>query len=337
MKVATNISSPQRLVLPIHGEAHCCRINRRVLSQQLFEVCYKRVVGLNAVEPIGSATEVGVKTFGRNRMCTYPFARHLLGQLWRERKTLIPKTGMMGTVVADDRQAFHPAAQKFVSRNVKAVTNLLFHFWVACITIEFGKCTKRSHFKCFPCWRHIRLIVSTKMFFNKIFIGTTQFCTQSVKVLFKPHWLIGQRLVHEPKRTEFHRKIQDDLSTHCYFQSLYNREHKDFQLSIKFIKRDDILEMNIWLEHMCLFISFHYMPILCQTEVTNISQQPFCFCLVIYQKPPLPQDFNLLHKGQGWFRITHDLSIKNGPACCTPLARACAGISRPQRYRELQN
>lgn len=172
MKVATNMLSPQRLVLPIHRESHCRRINRRVSSQQLFEVCNKRVVGLNAVEPIGSATEVGVKAFGCNRVCTYPFARHLLRQLRRERKTLIPKTGMMGAVVADDRQAFHPAAQKFVSRNVKAVTNLFFHFWVACITIEFGKCAKRSHFKCFPCRWHIRLIVSPTMFFDKIFVRT---------------------------------------------------------------------------------------------------------------------------------------------------------------------
>ena len=62
----------------------------------------------------------------------------------------IPKTGMVGTIVADDGETFQPTAQIFMLGHVEIASHALHQVEVVHIIVELGKRAERSHFKCLP-------------------------------------------------------------------------------------------------------------------------------------------------------------------------------------------
>jgi hypothetical protein len=67
---------PQRLALPSTREAHHGRLHTWIFCQKRFEVLNKRVLGIDAVEPIGNAAELGIKTVVGEIEIAYPPLTH---------------------------------------------------------------------------------------------------------------------------------------------------------------------------------------------------------------------------------------------------------------------
>ena len=67
-----------------------------------------------------------------------PFAPHVLIRPWNHREMSIPKTGMMGTGVANNGQCGEPALKTFVLRDIKAASHLFLHGVVVHVLVELG-------------------------------------------------------------------------------------------------------------------------------------------------------------------------------------------------------
>ena len=67
----------------------------------------------------------------------------------------IPKTGMVGTIVADDGETLQPTAKILMLRHVEIASHTLHQVEVVHIVVELGKGAERCYFKCLPRWREL--------------------------------------------------------------------------------------------------------------------------------------------------------------------------------------
>lgn len=112
-------------------------------------------------------------------------------------------------------------------------------------------------------------------------------------------------LVHKPKRAVFHRKLLNHTCSHGYLNTLNRIENKGFQFAIESVKRKNIAEMAVGLEHMLHLVLLHRPPIRSQTEITNAFQNGYRLCLVINNQSAPFQQINLFHKGDGLLGVSH--------------------------------
>lgn len=328
-----NALAPQRFRLPPLRTSHCRRVDGRILCHQNLDVAGERVLRVDGVQPVGYAAEVRIETFSARRHTANPCKRHpFLRQHRGERKTLIPKSGVVRTVIPNNSKAFHPTTQKLVGRNQEIVRDAFLYFWITSVLIEFGECAERCHFQGLPCRGHIRNIVFGKMFHDKTFVRTVYFCSKLFKILLEQEWLVSQCLIQKPKWAILHRKMISNFCTHSYFQFLDGREDVHLQFCIEFVEQNHIFKGALWFENMSCFICFHNAPIFGQTKIANKPQQSLCLCRVFNNKPSLSQDLNLLSEGQSLLSIFHR-NIKKRPGVLhSPCEDVCRDLSL-QRYK----
>ena len=315
-----NALAPQRFRLPALRTSHSRRIHGRVLRHQCLDVAGERVLRVDGIQPVGDAAEVRVEALSAYRYGVNPWKRHpFLWQHRGERKTLIPKSGVVGTIVPNNSKTFHPTTQKLVGRNLEIVRDMLLYFWITSVLVEFGKSAERCHFQGLPCGRHIRNIVFVKVFLDETFVRAIDFCSQPFKILLEQDWFVCQRLIQKPKWAILHRKMIGDFCTHSYFQFLDGREYAHLQFCIEFVEQNHIFKVALWLENMPCFICFHNAPIFGQTEIANKPQQSLRLCRVFNNKPSLSQDLNLLSEGQSLLSIFHRNIKKTARRVALPL------------------
>ena len=128
---------PQRLRLPSTGKAHHGRLHTWIFCQKRFEVLNKRVMRIDAIEPVGNAAETWIEFVRRKMAVCYPVASHPLIRPWNHREMSIPKSCVMGTGVAHDGQRCKPTLKTFVLWNIETTGDLLLHGVVIHVLVEF--------------------------------------------------------------------------------------------------------------------------------------------------------------------------------------------------------
>lgn len=130
-------STPKRFRLPSTGKAHHGRLHTWIFCQKRFEALNKRVMRIDAVEPVGNAAETWIEFVRRKMAVCYPVASHPLIRPWNHREMSIPKSCVMGTGVAHDGQRCKPTLKTFVLWNIETTGDLLLHGVVIHVLVEF--------------------------------------------------------------------------------------------------------------------------------------------------------------------------------------------------------
>ena len=128
--------TPKWFRLPSTGEAHHGRLHTWIFFQKRFEVLNKRVLRIDAVEPVGNAAETWIEFVRRKMAVCYPVASHSLIRPWNHREMSIPKSCVMGTGVAQDGQRCEPTLKTFVLWNIETTGNLLLRSVVVHVLVE---------------------------------------------------------------------------------------------------------------------------------------------------------------------------------------------------------
>ena len=67
---------PQWFILPSTGEAHHGRLHTGIFFQKRFEILNKRVLGIDAIEPVGNAAKLRIEAVDREIEIGYPPLAH---------------------------------------------------------------------------------------------------------------------------------------------------------------------------------------------------------------------------------------------------------------------
>ena len=312
------------------GESHGCRGNHRVFGKQSLDVFDESVRRINGVQPIGDATELGIKFKGMYVPVCNPRHRCLSRQYRHNRETAVPDASMVSTLVSQYSDACQPTAQNEMLRQSEVLCHQIFRSIVRKVSVEFRNGAKCQDLKRFPGWWEFWSVVFIEMFRYEVFLRPLDLSTDMDDVGLKAFGIFTQSLIRKPERAVVSREIANHLATCGDFYLEDGVEDELLQFGVEAIDGNDITEMGVGFKDMGLSVNFHRTPIVCQTEITRPVKDGRCLSLIFNNKPPLFQSLNLLDEGKGLLGIVH---IKNEvPACCTPRERTCAGIYWVQSY-----
>ena len=116
---------PQRLMIPPDRKPHGSRIHGRILGHKYHQVGNKGCLWIDGTEPVGDTTENGIETGGGDTAHIDPCMSHVARQLRTIGQITVPYSGMMGTVVAQSVDCFHPTFQTLILRYTEAAGNAL--------------------------------------------------------------------------------------------------------------------------------------------------------------------------------------------------------------------
>ena len=117
--------------------------------------------------------------------------------------------------------------------------------------------------------------------------------------------IFTQIFVSKPEWTMFCSEIANHLTTRGYFYLQNSMKDELLQLCVEVVDINYITEMSIGSEAMNFPVNLHRSPIVGQTEIARSIKDSDGFFLVINNKPPLFQSFNLLREGKGLLGIFH--------------------------------
>ena len=303
--VCCSMQLPQRFVLPFLRESHCgsgyCGIPRK----QSPDVVCECALGIDGTEPIGYAAELGIKLEGMNVPVGNPRQSGLSRQFGHDGETAIPDTGMVSTLVSQDSEAGEPTAQNEMLRQSEILCHQVFSCVIGKVGVEFRYGAKRQDFKCLPGGREIWRVVFGKMFSDEVFLRTLDLTTYMGNVGLKTLSIFAQGLVCKPERVVHGREIANHLTAGGDFYLEDGIEDNLLQFCVETIDGNDVVEMGVSFEDMVMPVDLHRTPIVSQTEIARPVKDSRRLCLIVNNKPPLFQSFNLLSEGKGLFGIVH--------------------------------
>lgn len=112
MVVAAVFLLPQWLTLPSTREAHCSRVNDRVLREQGPDICCEGVRLVNGVEPVGDVAKMRIEFVGSELSIGYPSVGKSAGKAGIDDNSSIPKASVVCTNVTNNGNTAQPYKQK---------------------------------------------------------------------------------------------------------------------------------------------------------------------------------------------------------------------------------
>ena len=176
---------PQWFVLPPFGESHCGWIHNGMFLEQRLDVVSECISGIYSTQPISNVAKMWIQFVWRNQTIVNPCIWHTFREAWINNNVGIPKTGMVGTDVANHRHATKPSTHLFKLGNIKTTTDCFLCSTIVHIGIKFRECTQRSNFQSLPYWRHGRTIILSEVFQVVFVLRTIEFFLQAIKIVLK--------------------------------------------------------------------------------------------------------------------------------------------------------
>ena len=211
---------PQRLMIPPDRKPHGSRIHGRILGHKYHQVGNKGCLWIDGTEPVGDTTENGIETGGGDTAHIDPCMSHVARQLRTIGQITVPYSGMMGTVVAQSVDGFHPTFQTLILRYTEAAGNALLCGHVSKVHKKFCQASERNQFQHLPCRRKISSSILHRMSFDKFLFCPFQFPFKCREIFYKVQFIDCQGRFKEPKWAMSQRKLMDNARPQRYLYLL---------------------------------------------------------------------------------------------------------------------
>ena len=317
---------PQWFFLPPFGESHGGRVNGGIVGEQCLDVLNESVRRINGVQPIGDATKLRIKFKMMYVPVCNPRQSCLSRQLGHNRKTTIPDAGMVSTFVSQDSDTCQPTAQNEMLRQPEVFCHQIFRSMVREVGIKFRNGAKCQNLKCFPYRREFWGVIFCKMFRNEVFLRSLDFTTNMCDIGLKTLRILTEIFISKPERVVTSREIANHLTTSSDFYLEDGIENELLQFGVKAIDSNDVAEMNIGLKGMTFPVNLHRAPIISKAKVAHSVKDGFGFSLIVNNKLPLLQSFNLLCEGKNLFGIFHTKKTKSRPVALPKRGRVPGSV-----------
>lgn len=289
---------PQRFLPPPSGHPHCSRVNHRIFGKQCLDVLGESIGRIDGVEPIGDVAEVGIEFVGSELSIRNPSIGKSSWKAGIDYDSCVPKAGMVGTDVTNDGDTAQPTAHILKLWDAETTADDLLGSTVVHIAVKFGKRSHRCDLHCFPYRRHRRTVVFTEMLLDILVFRAIQLILQVPEITGKQVAVFCQSRVHKPKSAMPFCKDAYHSGSYCNLYLLDGGKEKNAQLSIKAIKAHYLGESGTGLEDVLLSVCLHQAPIARQAEVADDVKGILGFFIILYKKPSLFKNVNLLLKRQ---------------------------------------
>ena len=133
------------------------------------------------------------------------------------RKTTVPDTGMVGTLITQDGDAGQPTTKDQMLRKPKILGHQVLCCIIGKVGVEFRNGSKCKDFKCLPCRWILRSVVFREMLSDEIFLRTFYFSTDMNNVGLEAFDIFAESLICKPKRIVAFRKVANHLTTYGDF------------------------------------------------------------------------------------------------------------------------
>ena len=310
---------PKSLTLPMGREPHCSSAHCWVVSEESLKLMNESVGSINRIEPVGYTAEECIGCSWYNSCYIYPRILQRWGQLWHHGKHTIPNTGMMGAMVAQYIDGYHPTVQCFRFRYTKTTGDAFSYGCVGKVTIEFSKAAERHQLQHFPSRRKVCIAIVQRMVLNEVLLRTLQFSFQCSQVLSKLQFVNSQRNIEKPKRTISQREFVNHARTQGNLYFLHCTEQQFTQFHIKRIECCHLFNCCVGTERMVGL--FKYAKIGSETEITDIVEKQLGCCHICNDKTTVLQNGNLVADAKCRFGIIHKRIYKKSSA----MVRCSAG------------
>ena len=305
---------PKRFVFPSSGTPHSGGINNRVFGEQSLDVLCESVRRIDSVEPVGDVTEMGVELVTIDLAVDYPWIRQIVGNVWLYHDVDVPETSVMGTDITNNSNATQPVTHVLKLGNHETSANRFLGSVIAHVTVKFGKRSHRGHLHCLPNWGHGGTVIFPKVLQDIFIFRTVEFILQTLEVTCEQSAATCQRRVHKPECSMPFCKQTNHSGTDGDFNLLDRREEKKSQFLIKMIEANNLRKLGTRFEYVSHLICFHQSPVASQTKIANGIKNIFGFSIVIYLKPSLFQNINLLLEREQLLGVFHNSINKKWPA-----------------------
>lgn len=305
---------PQWFTLPFLWESHGSRVNDRIFGKQFFDVLGESVGRVDRIEPVCDIAQVGIKFVTVDLSVSNPWIRKMVGNVGLNNDIRIPKTAMVGTYIADNRNATQPVSHILELGYHETSANSFLSSVVTHVAIKFGKGSHRCHLHRLPNRRHGGAVILPKVFQNIFIFRTVKFILQALEVTREQGAAICQCRVHKPECFMAFCKQTNHSGTNGDFNLLNRREEKKSQFLVKMVEVNDLRKLGTRLKSMLLLVYFHQSPISCQTKITDGVKSIFSFSIIFNLKPSLLQNVNLLLERKQLLSISHSRINKKWPA-----------------------
>ena len=302
---AQAVSSPQRFLLPTCRKSHRMGVDDGIYGKQILEVCNKRIMSINGIQPINDATQLGIYLIRQNLSVRYPVVRHLTGQNRNGGEASVPNPGVMSKKVSQRCYTHKPTAENQMLFKTKLMCNVVLDTSVAEIAEKLGQCSQGCDFDCFPSRGEFLFSVFLVVACYELFLRPLQFSVQRFQMTGEKGMVRKQVGIDEPERIVAERKVMYHLCTDSNFYRLYGRKKKRPQLFIEVIILNDIVEMAVGEKLVIYAICLQWTPVICQPEITDKAQRIFCLCFIVNDKPSLFQKSNLLSDSNRVLAVVH--------------------------------
>ena len=317
---------PQRFVPPPARTPHGGRIDGGVFGEQCLDVLGESIRRIDGVKPVGDIAQVGVELIRLDVPVRNPRQRCSSWQNRHNRETAVPDTGMVGAFVAQNGDAGQPTAQNEVLRQTEIPRYKVFCRVVGKVRVEFRQSAECENLKRFPSRRKLWCVVFRKVLCDEIFLRPLDFPTDMCNIGLETSCVLTEIIVSKPEWAMFCGEIANHLAARGYFYLQNSMKDELLQLCVEVIDINYITEMGVGFKGMGLPVYLHRTPIICQTEITRPVEDGYGFSLIVNNKPPLFQGFNLLSEGKGLLGIFHNKKKKSRPVALPERGRVPGSI-----------